>query len=173
MARKPKRGAVEQLAERRRQAIRCKQAGMTYRDIAARLGVSVRTAFLDVQEVLSATRTETIETKDEMVQLETLRLEELHFAIWPRVVKGELSAIDRALHISRIMRKLYGLDAPPHAGYYKAEAEREARSAKQADGMAERELLKLLTDEELEQVHKARQILDNAKGRSIRPNSAG
>jgi len=168
MAKKNRRGEAERLLERRRQAINLRSAGFNYRQIAARLGVSVRTAYLDVQAVLTATRTETTETKDEMVLLERERLEAAHLVIWPRVLKGELLAIDRVLRISDAMRRLYGLDAPPNAGWYKAEAEAQARKEAEEKALnqpSEQELLAELTCEELELLKSHHEILERAAKR--------
>lgn len=106
------KGAREAAAERKRTAFEYCKAGMTYRQIAQKLGVSHTQIFKDVQSVLKEVRQETKESAEDLVDLEDARLKTTLLAIWPKVVKGELGAIDRAIKISESLRKLRGLDAP-------------------------------------------------------------
>ncbi len=105
-------GAKEKAAQRRRAAIEYRKAGLTYRAIADRLGISPQQAYRDVQATLKQIHVESLETAEEMVQLEQERLDNYLVALAGRLSKGELQAIDRAIKISESRRKLLGLDAP-------------------------------------------------------------
>ena len=97
---------------RRRAAVEYRKAGMGYRAIGERLGISQGQAYKDVQFVLKEVRASTNETAEELVQLELERLDNALMAIVGRAAKGELGAVDRLIKISESRRKLLGLDAP-------------------------------------------------------------
>ena len=96
-------------AENDAEALRLRSEGLTYREIAQRLGINSSTAYRRVENALRAIPADGVE---EMRQLEGERLDKLHAALWERALEGDLSAIDRLLTISARRAKLYGLDAP-------------------------------------------------------------
>jgi transcriptional regulator with XRE-family HTH domain len=96
-------------AENDAEALRLRSEGLTYREIAQRLGINSSTAYRRVENALRAIPAHGVE---EMRQLEGERLDKLHAALWERALEGDLSAIDRLLTISARRSKLYGLDAP-------------------------------------------------------------
>ena len=63
------------MAERRARAIQYRKEGLTYREIAEETDVSVRTAFQDVQAVLSEVAAFRQDTAEEYVELEVERLD--------------------------------------------------------------------------------------------------
>lgn len=96
-------------AERKRNALELRLAGASYRDIAQALEVSPATALQDCKEALADIPAQ---QADEMRTVELSRLDRLQRAVWPRAVKGDLQAVDRAIKIIDRRAKLFGLDAP-------------------------------------------------------------
>ena len=96
-------------AERKRNALELRLAGASYRDIAQALEVSPATALQDCKEALADIPAQ---QADEMRTVELSRLDRLQRAVWPRAVKGDLQAVDRAIKIIDRRAKVFGLDAP-------------------------------------------------------------
>lgn len=96
-------------AERKRNALELRLAGASYRDIAQALGISPATAMQDCKEALADIP---MQQADEMRTVELSRLDRLQRAVWPKAVKGDLQAVDRAIKIIDRRAKLFGLDAP-------------------------------------------------------------
>ena len=96
-------------AENDAEALRLRSEGLTYREIAQRLGINSSTAYRRVENALRAIPADGVEG---LRQLEGERLDRLHAALWERALEGDLPAIDRLLTISARRSKLYGLDAP-------------------------------------------------------------
>ena len=96
-------------AERKRNALELRLAGASYRDIADALQVSQATALQDCKEALADIPAQ---QADEMRTVELSRLDRLQRAVWPRAIKGDLQAVDRAIKIIDRRAKLFGLDAP-------------------------------------------------------------
>jgi hypothetical protein len=91
------------------QALKMRQAGASYDDIARVLGYkSASGAYHAIKAGLKKTLQEPAE---ELRFLELSRLDEALKAIWPDVRKGSLFAIDRFLKISERRSRLLGLDA--------------------------------------------------------------
>jgi hypothetical protein len=91
------------------QALRMRQAGASYDDIARVLGYrSPSGAYNAIQSAMKKTLQE---PADELRLLELSRLDEALKAIWGDVKKGSLFAIDRFLKISERRSRLLGLDA--------------------------------------------------------------
>lgn len=101
-----------------RQVLELRRAGATYTQIGEQIGISESAAARYVRRAYERLCAETSETTAEMRQIETERLDAMLLSIWPRVRKGELIAIDRALSIHSARSKLYGLEVkeqPPQA----------------------------------------------------------
>lgn len=96
-------------AERKKNALELRLAGASYRDIAQALNCSVGTATNDCKEALAEIP---MQQADEMRTVELSRLDRLQRAVWPKAVKGDLQAVDRAIKIIDRRAKLFGLDAP-------------------------------------------------------------
>jgi len=92
-----------------RDALRLRSEGLSYREIAERLGVDTSTAYRRVQRALSAVPAEDVETHR---ALELDRLDALQRAVWDKAIDGNLNALDRVLAIMSRRSKLLGLDAP-------------------------------------------------------------
>jgi hypothetical protein len=91
-------------------ALRLRQAGLTFDQIARRLGYANRSgAWHAVRAGLAATLQE---PADELRGLELARLDALHEALWPKAIAGNLRAVDGVLAIMKRRSRLLGLDAP-------------------------------------------------------------
>jgi transposase-like protein len=98
--------------DRTRQAFEMRKAGMHYRDIAAKLGVSVGSVHNWVKE-WSEEYTLQTEEHFQSIRSESLaRLDTALTAIWPQVRKGDQGAVAAMLKIEAQRAKLLGLDAP-------------------------------------------------------------
>lgn len=92
-----------------REALRLRSQGLSYREIAGRLGVDTSTAYRRTQRALAAVPVEDVETHR---ALELDRLDALQRAVWDKALDGNLNALDRVLAIMTRRSKLLGLDAP-------------------------------------------------------------
>ena len=98
--------------DRTRQAFEMRKAGMHYRDIAARLGVSVGSIHNWVKEWAEEYTLQT-EEHFQSIRSESLsRLDAALTAIWPQVRAGSEAAIATMLKIEAQRAKLLGLEAP-------------------------------------------------------------
>ncbi len=97
-------------AERQRLAFELRLAGVTYEQIAQRLGYGGPSgAHKAVSTWLRRTRTE---PSDELIRIETARIDRLWRGLWERAAGGDLQAADRALRLMERRSKLLGLDSP-------------------------------------------------------------
>lgn len=85
-------------------------AGKRYHEIASELGVSAQTVAHDVRCLLDQWRAESAGNIDQWTQLQVARLEAAITAIWPKVEKGSLGAIDRLISIIQAQAKLLGYE---------------------------------------------------------------
>lgn len=114
--------AIER-AERRAQAVHLRREGLTLREVADRLGVSVYTAWNDIQ---TAVRDIPKEEADLLRQQEADRLDNLQRAVWDDAIAGDLHAVDRVLKIIERRCRLLGLDAPTRIEYPAADLDLDA-----------------------------------------------
>ncbi len=110
---KAKTGADNlQKLERQAKALELRRAGMDFREIARKLGISKSVAHRYVVAGMQSAR-EQITAGAETLRAEELsRLDALQESLWPRARKGELPAVDRVLKIAERRQKLLGLEAP-------------------------------------------------------------
>lgn len=97
------------LPERRLNALKLRQKGWSYRDIATNLKCSLTTAYSDVKAMIDKINDEALEEASMLRQLELLRLDAAQSAIWEQVESGDLKAIATFLKISEQRCKLLGL----------------------------------------------------------------
>lgn len=98
-----------QAVDKQIQALKLRQAGVSYEEIARSLGY--RSASGAYNAVKSAIKKALREPADELRKIEVTRLDTALFAIWPAVKRGDLFAIDRFLKLSERRAKLLGLDS--------------------------------------------------------------
>jgi hypothetical protein len=97
-------------AEKQRQALELRKAGVTYAVIAERLGW--KTADGAHKAVMTALRKTLQEPADAVRKLELERLDSMLLALATQVKNGNQGAIDRALRIMDMRAKLLGTYAP-------------------------------------------------------------
>jgi hypothetical protein len=96
--------------DREVEAIQLRRQGLTYGEIAERLGYADhRGASLAVQRGM---RRALQEPADELREIEAARLDRAMSKIWDQVEQGDLKAIGTMLRIMERRSKLLGLDAP-------------------------------------------------------------
>jgi len=87
-------------------------AGATYRQIAAQLNVSEKTAYYDVQDELGRLDKVREDKAERLRELEGGRLDALQVALAPGIRNGDPRAIATAVRLMERRAKLFGLDAP-------------------------------------------------------------
>lgn len=87
-------------------------AGLTYRQMAEALNVSLGTITSDVATIIGRWKKEQIKDAGEYVELEIIRLDRALNAIWTKVQDGDQGAIATMLKIQERRAKYRGLDAP-------------------------------------------------------------
>jgi hypothetical protein len=98
---------------RRLLAVRLRLAGLTYAEVAAKLGVSEQRAWQLVRAEVQRLNRERKEAAAELQRLELERLDRLHAAFWDRALEGDLDAAGVVLKVMARRARLLGLDAPP------------------------------------------------------------
>lgn len=98
-------------AERRVKALKLRQRGLPYPQIAEALGVSTRTAYRDVRKELEKIQETCAEEAELVREIELRRLDELWSVANTAALNGDIKAIDRCLRIQERRAKLLGLDA--------------------------------------------------------------
>jgi hypothetical protein len=100
------------LIEREYEVLKYRRGGMTYDQIAQKVG------YKNASGAKAAYKRAMIRTlqpvADELRETQVDRLETALLAIWGKVLKGDLKAIDRLIAISRRQSELLGMDAPKH-----------------------------------------------------------
>jgi len=99
--------------ERDRQALEMRMRGLTFAAIGAELGVTYQAAQQAVRRSLEVTKAEIAEKAQELRAIEAERLDKITETLWPRVLEGDLRAIDRVLRARESYRRLTGLDVSP------------------------------------------------------------
>jgi len=89
--------------------------GMTYRQMASALGVSLGTICNDVKIIIGRWRKEQTAVADKAQQVDLQRIARAMNAIWERVVKGDDKAINTMVKLMERRAKLLGMDAPTRA----------------------------------------------------------
>jgi hypothetical protein len=97
--------------ERRQKALEMRKTGHDYKTIGKALGVTAKTAFMDVQKCLEEIRANTHETAEDVLELELKRLDIAQAALMPRVKDGDPRAIDTLMRVQERRAKYLGLDA--------------------------------------------------------------
>lgn len=87
-------------------------AGLSYRDIAEALDVSLSTVAGDAKLILNRWKKEQVSTVDRIRQVEDQRLQRAVNALWPKILAGDCEAIETYRKLAERRAKLLGLDAP-------------------------------------------------------------
>jgi hypothetical protein len=97
-------------AERAGQALDLRKAGLTFREIGERMGVSEQRAHAIVTQELARLNAKRAESAEAVTRLEIERLDALLSAVWPAAEKGDLAAVDRVLSVMHRRARLLGID---------------------------------------------------------------
>jgi hypothetical protein len=109
-ARTPTRPNRLRARERDRRALELRIGGLTFAAIGAEMGVSWQAAQQAVKRSLEITKADIAEKAAELRAIEAERLDKVTEVLWPRVLQGDLRAIDRLLRTRESYRRLTGLD---------------------------------------------------------------
>jgi hypothetical protein len=99
-------------AVRRQQIVRLRAAGASMEAIRLQLGLSHGGVYKAYGVALAEQRTAVADDLQDLRQLEAIRLDEMLFAIWPAVQRGDTHAVEKAIAIGARRARLLGLDAP-------------------------------------------------------------
>lgn len=94
------------------QALDLRRAGLSYREIAARMGIGKSHAHALVRAGIDGARAQVAGSSDELLALELSRLDGMLAKLWPKAAECDLQAVDRVLKIIERRARLLGLDAP-------------------------------------------------------------
>jgi DNA-binding CsgD family transcriptional regulator len=106
---KPSRGRKFKTTERRIEALRLKQDGYSYNDIAEALQISKTLAFNDVNHALSELKTVEVTEATKLRDLELSRIDRLWTAANRKASRGNLGAIAVSIRLSEHRCDLLGL----------------------------------------------------------------
>lgn len=102
-----------QVAERRKQAIELRLAGVPWERIADELGYASKgAACTDVTRAFRANTEAANKAGEQMLEVEIARLNRIIAAFWMKAMKGDGWAADRILKAQERLHKITGLDAP-------------------------------------------------------------
>lgn len=98
------------IVEKEQRALELRKSGASFTAIAETLGYA--DAAGASKAVKRALRKMLQEPAAELREIELARYDQMFFALWKRVLQGDLAAIDRALKIMSQRAQLLGLNAP-------------------------------------------------------------
>lgn len=99
--------------EREEEALKWRLSGLTYRLIAAEMGISESGAYKAVIRALGRLNERILEQAEEVRRMELERLDKMLRGLWPAALTGHQGAIDRVIKImDRRARYISGLNAP-------------------------------------------------------------
>lgn len=100
------------LTEARAGAMELRRQGLTYRQIAAKMNIGVKTAYDYVQAELLWLREHTAEDTYAVRDIELDRCEAMINSLWKRIKDGDAAAVAVAVRVMERKARLLGLDAP-------------------------------------------------------------
>lgn len=96
--------------DRELEALQMRKAGMTYDKIGEKLGMSRSGVYDLVRRALDDLNKNCREEAEHNRRLDDERLNEVWAVLWPRILEGDLRAIDRGLRVMERRARLWGLD---------------------------------------------------------------
>ncbi len=103
--------------KRREEAVELRMAGLTYKQIGARLGICESAAYKTIMTAMKESLDKTEQSTKELRALELLRLDRVQVAIWSRCLNGDLKALDRLDKIMNRRASLLGLNSPTKTAF--------------------------------------------------------
>ncbi len=102
------------LAEQREvEAVKLRIQGLTFEAIAVELGVSREGARKALDRGMEALKEEAAQGAEELRSIQAARYEAIVATLWPRVMDGDLKAVDRVYRGMEGYRRLMGIDLEP------------------------------------------------------------
>jgi predicted transcriptional regulator len=98
--------------DNQRIAMQLRKSGATYEQIGKQLDVSKATAWRYVKEAVAEAREEVRESAQELIEIETQRLDAMLVPMLKRAVEGSEKAVMAVLKIQERRAKYLGLDTP-------------------------------------------------------------
>ena len=98
--------------KRELEALELREAGLNFRQIGQRLGVSHTWAHKLVKAAMDRIALEVDERAEAVRQLELTRLDRMQLVLWAKASSGSVAHVDRMLRIMERRARLLGLDAP-------------------------------------------------------------
>lgn len=86
-------------------------AGLSYRAVAKKMGVNVKSAYTYVQAGIKIIQEEYREKASALVTMELAKLDKLEIALYKGAIEGDTKAINSLLRIQERRSRLLGLDA--------------------------------------------------------------
>lgn len=99
-----------EVAERYRDVVRHRMAGLTFDDIARQLGYADRSGAKHAYD--AALKRWAVESVEQQRIIQSERLDDLWRRTFRAIAEGDLAQVDRALRIEKRRAELWGLDAP-------------------------------------------------------------
>lgn len=96
-------------AARKHEAVQLRIAGLSYYQIGQRIGVSEQEAGQLVRATMHAAE---VADAEKLRAMENARLDTAQARIWPKVLDGDLKAVDSFVRLSARRAAMNGLDAP-------------------------------------------------------------
>jgi transcriptional regulator with XRE-family HTH domain len=96
----------------RKTALKLRAEGLSYKEIASEMGVSLQCAHNWVTAALEEARKDTAESIAELRELESTRLDRLLVKWFKKAEEGNAEALSAVLRIAERRAKMYGIDAP-------------------------------------------------------------
>lgn len=132
---------------RRNRAVKLRVKGMTYEEIARRLGCNPETARKDIERALAEVRAGYSEDAREQLQMDLMRLDGLIRAYWKKAMQDkDVKAAELLLKTLDRRAKLLGLNAPT-----RVEAKHELSGLSDSELLSEAKKLGLAVGLELEE----------------------
>lgn len=97
-------------AERQRQALELRKAGVSFEEIARTLGYAGPSS--SYRAIMSALKRTLQEPADEVRKLELVRLDRAQRVAWERMLQGDLEALAKVIKVMERRARLLGLDMP-------------------------------------------------------------
>lgn len=107
-----KRDGEAQRELRRKRVAANLLGGLTYRQMAEALEVSLGTIASDVRIIIGRWRADQVETTDDWAQIQIRRLDTMLNAMWDKALAGDEKAVRAVVEIIEKQNKILGTEAP-------------------------------------------------------------
>lgn len=106
------KGELERVAEKHAMALELRKQGLTFREIAARMGISLKSAHDCVEAELLELREKTVLDAVAVREIDLERCDVMLKGLWPKIKKGDPAAVGAGVRVLDRRARLLGHDAP-------------------------------------------------------------